>query len=120
MSGFDPEDPVPSPYYDMDHRPIPFEVARPLLEDFDARVVGRDAVATRRGEVLVSTIFTVTNAERPGRVGPLLYETVVLGGRHGGDAWTYGTREAAEAGHRRAVGLVRNDDGEGPCNCETE
>jgi hypothetical protein len=70
------------------------------------RHVGKDII----GEALVSTVFLGIDHSFGGDV-PILFETMIFGGRH--DHWQtrYATREEALAGHNRAVALVEETDG---------
>lgn len=75
------------------------------LETAD-RHVGHDII----GEVGVSTVFLGLDYGF-GSAVPVLFETMIFGGRH--NHWTtrYATREEALAGHNRAVALVEETDG---------
>jgi hypothetical protein len=57
------------------------------------------------GEVLVSTTFLGLDHSFGGSV-PILFETLVFGGRLDGEMERYATYEEAEAGHERMCGLV--------------
>lgn len=61
---------------------------------------------TKVGDVEVSTVFLGLD-HRFGRVGPpILFETMIFGGKADEDCWRYETWEQAAAGHDEAVALV--------------
>lgn len=68
-----------------------------------------DARRVLKTEVHFSSISTVFLAmdHRFGDGPPLLFETMIFGGEHDGDQWRYSTWDEAEAGHKRAVELVK-------------
>lgn len=65
----------------------------------------RRVAATELGQVHVSTIFLGLDHSF-GDGPPLVYETMIFGGKH--DQWQdrYSTREAADQGHQKAVDMV--------------
>lgn len=95
-----------SRYYDMEGNPIPggaLEWAK-MFEDTENRRVGRDEPA--RG-IVVSTVWLGLD-HRWGYGPPLIYETMIFGGRFEDDEYQvrYSTREEALAGHKHAVRIA--------------
>ena len=58
----------------------------------------RKVAKTENEGVQVSTVFLGSN-HNWGDGPPLLFETMIFGGKHDGDQERYSTREEAEAGH---------------------
>lgn len=79
----------------------------PIPADFDTacsmeqpeRVVAKTVV----GDAEVSTVFLCLDHAHFGASRPMLYETLIFGGRHDGDMQRYATRAEAEAGHAIVV-----------------
>lgn len=67
-------------------------------------VVGR----TETRGCLVSTVFLGMD-HGSDCTRPLLFETMILGGRRDGRQWRYSTWDEAEEGHARVTRLVRDD-----------
>jgi hypothetical protein len=64
----------------------------------------RHVAETNIGDIFISTVFLVINhAFDDGE--PILFETMIFGGVHGGYCERYATWEEAEKGHKRAVEL---------------
>lgn len=88
------------------------DVVDEVHTELGKRIVCRDEVDA----ATVSTVFLATDAEVEGE--PVLYETMIyvvqheLGGRAlwGPWKWRYRKRAEAEAGHRRVVAAVRDDE----------
>ena len=59
--------------------------------------------------VEVSTVFLGLDYSFRGGT-PILFETMIFGGEHDQYQERYATREEAEAGHLRVVGLVKAED----------
>lgn len=95
-------------YYDRRGNPIDREQAMRLLEDAEARRVGRDEV----GEATVSTVHLVLNHQFTDGP-PLIFESMVFGGPHNDYQWRYATEEQARVGHARIVAWLRGE-GEEP------
>jgi len=57
------------------------------------------------GDVKISTIFLGLDHQL-GDGPPLLFETMILGGKHDQDQWRYHTWDEAMEGHKAAVKLV--------------
>jgi len=76
----------------------------------DERRVRSDEI----GDVRVSTVFLGLDHNYEEDRPPLLYETMIFGGEHDDYQERYSTRIEAEAGHIRAVALVKlREAGEG-------
>jgi hypothetical protein len=101
-------------YYDLDGQPISMEQWAALV---DAKVKARQAVVegmttpeddpTRIGsdhvdDAWVSTVWLGTDHNYL-RGSPLIFETMIFGGRNDGFQARYATKEAALTGHRRVV-----------------
>ena len=85
--------------------------ARWFEESGDSRRVARTDLAD---DVYVSTVFLGSNHQW-GDGPPLLFETMVFGGRWDQSQWRWPTREAALAAHDRIVAAVRNGDAPEGC-----
>jgi hypothetical protein len=73
-----------------------------------ARWPDRCVAQTELGDVEVSTVWLGLDYSFGFGLGtPLIYETMIFGGEHGGECWRYPNRDAALAGHDQAVELVR-------------
>lgn len=59
------------------------------------------------GEASVSTVFLGLDHNISRRGPPVLWETMIFGGRHDGRQQRYTSRAAAEAGHLDAVALAK-------------
>ncbi len=94
---------TPGGSYNLNHEPISDIEAEELLADLSARHI---AVTAIDDEVHVSTIFLVLDHGWDGT--PALYETMVFGGPHDTTCRRYPTKEAALAGHDRAVAWLRD------------
>ena len=80
-----------------------------------ARRIGFDVIGEGPQEVKVSTVFLgIDHAFHSN--GPILWETMVFGGKHDQYQRRYMTLEAARAGHAKAVALVKEE----PCNPSSE
>jgi hypothetical protein len=66
----------------------------------------RRVAADEIGDVRVSTVFLGLD-HGYGEGPPVLYETMIFGGEHDDYQERYSTRAEAEAGHARAVTLVK-------------
>lgn len=65
----------------------------------------RRVVRNKIGDVLVSTVFLGLD-HGYGSGPPILWETMIFGGKHDRYQERYSTRADAEAGHQRAVFMV--------------
>ena len=66
----------------------------------------RHVKLTEQGDVMVSTVFLGLDYSWGEGERPVLFETMVFAGNHGGDQERYCTWEEAEAGHARFVAKV--------------
>ena len=76
--------------------------ARPFREG--GQRVGRDELSP---DAYVSTVFLGLDHAMPCEDGPLLFETMVVGGPHDGEGERYTTLAEAEAGHAAHVARCR-------------
>jgi len=67
-----------------------------------SRIVAQDMV----GDVQVSTVFLALDHDWSGAGPPVLWETMIFGGRHSDYQRRYSSREAAVAGHVEALALA--------------
>jgi hypothetical protein len=95
-------------HYNMEGEPISLEEGEKLFEDGDARIVAKIEI----GDITVSTVLLVMDHRFGGEGPPLIFETMIFGGDHDGYEERYSTREEAEAGHARAVKLIRGEEEE--------
>ena len=72
-----------------------------LLETADCHVA-KDVI----GKVRVSTVFLGLDHNLDGGK-PILFETMIFGGRHDGYQERYSTWEEAEKGHKKALRIVK-------------
>lgn len=70
-----------------------------LLMDVERRIVAK----TRHGGVLVSTVFLSIDHNYTDKGPPVLWETMVFGGRHNEECRRYTSREDAVQGHFEMV-----------------
>lgn len=75
------------------------------FQNIDGRRVAQDMV----GKVSVSTVFLGLDHSF-GEGKPLLFETMIFGGKHDDYQTRYSTWEEAEKGHEEALKLVKNND----------
>jgi len=94
-------------HFDRAGKPLPMSLWAMLLEDGLDKRVAETFIDTDDGEVRVSTIWLGLDMGFHGGP-PLIYETMIFGGRfdHHQERWP--TEEAALAGHDQAVALVRD------------
>lgn len=81
---------------------IPTDDASKAFSD-QGKIIGR----TEIGETLISTIFLGMDHGFFGE--PLLFETMIFGGKHDNYRERYSTYAQAEAGHQIAVDLVKSE-----------
>jgi hypothetical protein len=89
-------------WYDRDGKAIGVAEMVRLCQDTGYRVVARDFV----GKVEVCTVWLGFDHSFRGR-HPVLFETVVFGGRMDQYVRRYGTEQAARDGHAKVVASVR-------------
>ena len=97
-------------------KPVPVENLMEWAAGFgqDNNRIANDDV----GSVHVSTVFLGLDHNYLREGPPVLFETMVFGGKHDGDMRRYATYEDAERGHketltevkRSQIGIVRHDD----------
>ena len=73
-----------------------------FFEKIENRVIKKETIG-----VEVSTVFIGIDHGFGGP--PLWFETIIFGGHHDGYRERYATYEEAEAGHARAVKIVKNE-----------
>lgn len=90
-----------------DRKPVP--IGRAAVADIfgSDRRVGDDTVA---GDVRVSTVFLGLDHQFDDDGPPLLFETMIFGGKHDGYQERYSTWEEAEAGHKIALAIAGGTD----------
>ncbi len=93
--------------YILDAKGNPVREPRPLVYGQwmdDRRNV--ELAKTERGETEVSTVFLGLDHQwRKGRP-PILFETMIFGGKYDGQQWRYATKAEALAGHAAVVAEV--------------
>lgn len=80
------------------------------FENADRRVAFDKVKLPTGSEVEVSTVFLGLDHSFGGKT-PILFETMIFGGKHNEYCDRYSTWEEAEEGHKRAVELAKSDDG---------
>ena len=63
----------------------------------------------RAGKMWVSTLFLGVDHNYSNEGSPILWETMISGGKHDGKMWRHTSLAAARAGHRRAVEMVKEE-----------
>ncbi len=69
----------------------------------------RVVAKTETGNELVSTVFLALDHAFTGR-GPILYETMIFGGKHDQEQWRHRNRHEALAFHDQIVAALREGD----------
>jgi hypothetical protein len=94
-------------YFVLDgHNPVACQDVFEWAKKFDA--ADRQVARTELIGAEVSTVFLgVDHGYRDDQTRPILFETLVFGGRMDGDGERYSTWAEAEAGHARIVERVR-------------
>lgn len=95
-------------YYTLDaqHKIIPTRdimVWGRFFETTAGRIVAQDTI----GKIKISTVFLGIDHGWDDEGPPVLFETMIFGGEHDQEQWRYCTWEEAEAGHRKALRMVR-------------
>lgn len=96
-------------YYDKSVNPIDFDAFAALKYDADGNVSAYARIGLDRidDSVEVSTVWLGLNhAFMPGGP-PLIFETLIFGGRHDGELQRYSTESEALAGHLHAINELR-------------
>lgn len=79
------------------------------------RIIVQDELAdpVLRETVLISTTFLGFDHSLGRRIdpSPILFETMIFGGRYDQEMWRYATEDAARRGHARAMAMVRDETG---------
>ena len=89
-----------SRYYDMEGNPIEGVLTWAQMFESDDRQIGRDEPAR---DILVSTVWLGIDHSFGFSGPPLIFETMIFGGREDQYQVRYSTREEALAGHKHAV-----------------
>ena len=100
----------PFPAYDKAGLPITAEEWGKLRHDEDGGLsayarIGETNIAD--GLVWVSTVWLGIDHGFGRTSAPLIFETMIFGGRYDECQWRYATRAEAEAGHERVVEALR-------------
>jgi hypothetical protein len=94
-------------HFNRQGEPIPLSVWMMLIENQMDRIVQQDTIDTDDGPVLVSTVWI--GLDMSFDVGsPLIFETMIFGGKYDQHQERYPNEEAALAGHDQALALVRH------------
>lgn len=99
-------------FYTLDKNGNPVEVddyiqVGELFDDIKKRILKRSQV--KCGRVRISTVFLVINHAHSyaENIFPVLWETMIFGGKYSGWCIRYNSREAAKRGHNAAVRLAQ-------------
>jgi len=97
-------------YYDVEGNELPnAEAWIPFLGDNQWRIQN-EVVQVNGGEtVMVSTVHLGMNHNFMNDGPPLIFETMIFGGKHDQYQERYATKEQAEEGHREALRLVNSE-----------
>jgi hypothetical protein len=91
-------------YYNRQGEPISQEEGTRLFGDIE----GRRVALTETSDADISTVHLVINHQwRDGP--PLIFETMIFGGKHDQCAWRYATEEQALEGHTKIVAALQED-----------
>lgn len=92
-------------HYILDGKiPIPCDDFMRWARSFE--ISNRRVAEMQLGETYVSTVFLGTDHSF-GDGPPMLFETMIFGGKHDGYCERYSTWEQAEAGHARILEMLR-------------
>lgn len=98
--------------YDRDVKPIDFNRFMELMRIDDYNCVGLTKLTTPDGEeIRISTVWVGMDFSGLKGAPPLIYESMVFGGKGDGRADRYTTTNQAQAGHSKLVEWVRQMDG---------
>jgi hypothetical protein len=89
-------------YYGRDGQPITREAWIASFEDEDAKRIADDKV----GDAWVSTVWLGLDHNFLGNGPPIIFETMVFGGKYDQEQERYSTEAAALAGHAWIVAMV--------------
>jgi len=90
-----------SEFYDQEGRPMEIMEWGRARQDLANIIVARD----ERDEIMVSTVWIGID-HGWGQGPPIIFETMIFGGKHDQYQERYATRDEALAGHARAVALA--------------
>lgn len=97
-------------WLDKDGYPITAGQWEQLKSDIGYFVVAKDTLRDVDGvEVGVSTVWLGINHNFTGVGPPLIFETMIFGGRHDLVLWRYPTEVAALAGHDQVMAMLRDE-----------
>lgn len=71
------------------------------------RLVKADMTVDENGSVIVSTVFLGCDYNVTGKEPPILFETLIFGGKLDGRMWRYPTWELAEKNHENVWKMVQ-------------
>lgn len=95
-------------FYVLDgHEPVPVDDALDWGRWLEVADEARTVAVTRTPAGTVSTVFLGLN-HRFGPGPPLLFETMIFGGKRDQAMWRYSTWAEAEAGHAAAVAALED------------
>ena len=86
--------------------PVDFNTWAAWLLDAD-RIVKRDSFTLNGQDILVSTVFLGVDHSFGADGPPILWETMIFGGKHDGHQIRYSSRDHALKGHEAALRLAR-------------
>jgi hypothetical protein len=89
-------------YILVDEKPVPCTSLKVLEKCLDHNSIEQ----TRKGDVWVSTVFLGSDRGHGKGHIPILFETMIFGGKHDQYQERYCTIEEARAGHKRACKLA--------------
>jgi hypothetical protein len=94
----------PNTYYDREGEPIAIEDYARLHADYAYKVVAKEDLGSS-GEV--STVWLGIDHNFFGAGPPLIFETMIFGGRYDEEQWRWSTLDEARAGHARIVAALK-------------
>lgn len=99
-------------FYDRDVQPINFGRYLELLQDDSYRLVGFTKLKTPDGEeIMVSTVWYGMDMAAIQGAPPLIFESLITGGKGDDRMDRYTTLQEAQAGHTKLLDWVRQMDG---------
>jgi hypothetical protein len=98
--------------YDKDTKPIPFNKFLELRQDPSYARVGLTKLRTPKGETItVSTVWVGVDYSGVQGAPPLIFESLIMGGKGEGRMDRYTTLQQAQEGHSNLLQWVREMDG---------
>lgn len=96
-------------FYLLDENKKPYKAtslreALKIYENPDMKITKQDYI----GDVFVSTVFLGIDHSYEKKGDPVLWETMIFGGKHDEYQERYTSHEDALAGHQRAIDLVKS------------